>query len=66
MYVTTPGKPPKALIGLFSEQQKSEALAFAAKAAAFLGIAMQDRMVESGDVNAGGVVVEQLETEDAD
>jgi hypothetical protein len=66
VYVVTPEKQAKALIGLFSEAQKSEALDFAAKAAAFLEIAMQNRMVESGEVTAGGVVVEQLEPEDAD
>ena len=66
VYVATPEKQAKALIGLFSEAQKSEALDFAAKAAAFLEIVMQDRMVESGEVTAGGVVVEQLEPEDAD
>lgn len=66
VYVKTPEKPPTAMIGLFSESQKAEALAFAAKAAAFLGISVEDRMVERGDVTSGGVVVEQLEPEEAD
>lgn len=65
VYVTDAGKTMP-LIGLFTEQQKSEALAFAAKAAAFLGIGMQSCMVEGGEVNPGGVVVDTVEPEDAD
>ena len=63
--VVTPGQPD-ALIALFSEPQKAEALAIAAKAAAFLGIKVQDRMVEGGEVTAGGVVVDELDPEEAD
>lgn len=66
VYVTTPDKPPTTLVGLFNEAQQAEARAFAAKAAAFLGLAVQDRIVERGDVTSGGVVVEQLEPEEAD
>jgi hypothetical protein len=55
-----------ALIALFSDKQKTEALAFAAKAAAFLTIPVRDRLVENGEVTSGGVVVEQLDPEDAD
>jgi hypothetical protein len=55
-----------ALIALFGDKQKTEALAFAAKAAAFLTIPVRDRLVENGEVTSGGVVVEQLDPEDAD
>ena len=65
MYVDTAGQRP-ALIGLFSDKQKTEALAFAAKAAAFLTIPVRDRLVENGDVTSGGVVVDQLDPEEAD
>ena len=63
--VVTP-KQPDAMIALFSEQQKPEALALATRAAAFLGIKVQDRRVEGGDVTSGGVVVDELEPEEAD
>ena len=65
VYVTDAGKSMP-LIGLFTDRQKPEALAFAAKAAAFLGIGVQNCMIESGKVNSGGVVVEHLDSEDAD
>jgi hypothetical protein len=63
--VVTP-RQRDAMIGLFSEEQRSEAAAFAAKAAAFLGVKVQDKMVERGEVNSGGVVVEALDPEEAD
>ena len=65
VYVDTDGKRP-ALIGLFGGGQKTEALAFAAKAAAFLTIPVRDRLVEKGEVTAGGVVVDELDPEEAD
>ena len=55
-----------ALIALFDDSQKTEALAFAAKAAAFLSLAVRDRMVEGGEVTSGGVVVDKLDPEEAD
>ena len=64
VYVETEEK--LALIALFSDKQKTEALALAAKAAAFLSIPVRDRLVEEGEVTSGGVVVEQLDPEDAD
>jgi len=64
VYVETEEK--LALIALFSDKQKTEALALAAKAGAFLSIPVRDRMVEGGEVTSGGVVVEQLDPEDAD
>lgn len=63
--VVTPGQSD-AMIGLFSDRQRSEALTFGAKAAAFLAIPLKDQMVEGGDVTSGGVVVEKLDPEDAD
>ena len=48
-----------ALIGLFNDGDKAEALAFAAKAAAFLSIPVKDKMVEGGLVTSGGVVVDE-------
>lgn len=60
-----PGKPDT-LIALFAEAQKPEALALAARAGAFLGVAVKDRMVEGGDVTSGGVVVDALDPEEAD
>ncbi len=65
VYVDTDGQRP-ALIGLFDDEQKTEALAFAARAAAFLTLPVRDRLVENGDVIAGGVVVEQLDPGEAD
>ena len=65
VYVTDAGTSMP-LIGLFSEQQKPEAMAFAAKAAGFLGIGTQNCMIEGGAVNSGGVVVEHLDPEDSD
>lgn len=54
------------LIALYSETQKSEALALGARAAAFLAIPVQDRMFEGGEVTSGGVVVDKLDPEEAD
>jgi hypothetical protein len=65
VYVDTAGQRP-ALIGLFSDKQKDEALAFATKAAAFLTIPMRDRLVEEGEVTSGGVVVDKVDPEDVD
>ena len=56
----------RALIALFDDSQRTEALAFAAKAAAFLSLPVRDRLVDGGEVTSGGVVVEQLDPEDAD
>ena len=63
--VVTPGKSD-ALIALFNEQQKSEALALGDKAAAFLAIPVQDGMFEGGEVTSGGFVVANLDPEEAD
>ena len=51
------------MIALFAEAQKEQALAIAARAAAFLGIPVQNKMVEGGDVNSGGVVVDKDDPE---
>ena len=55
-----------ALVALFNGNQKEEALALGAKAAAFLAIPMKDRMFEKGEVTSGGVVVDKLEPGEAD
>jgi hypothetical protein len=65
VYVET-AKQPLALIALFNDRQKTEALALAAKAAAFLSIPVKDRMVEGGEVTSGGVVVDKLDPGEAD
>jgi hypothetical protein len=65
VHLETPGRP-LVLLALFRDDQKSDAHLFAAKAAAFLGITAQDRLVENGEVTAGGVVVDRLAADDAD
>ena len=60
------GNEQRVMIGLFGDAQKTAALAFAAKAAAFLTLPVKDRLVEKGDINSAGVVVEELDPEDAD
>lgn len=65
VYLDTAGQRP-VLIALFNDGQKTEALAFAAKAAAFLSIPVRDRLVENGEMTAGGVVVDELDPEEAD
>ena len=64
VYLETPGKK-LVLLALFSDGQKSEALAFATKAAAFLSITTSDRLVEGGEVTSGGVVVAALDPDEA-
>lgn len=56
--VVTPGQKDT-MIALFSEEQKLDALALATKAAAFMGITVQDKIVEGGTVTSGGVVVDE-------
>jgi hypothetical protein len=59
-------EPGLILLALFGSQEKPIALEFAYKAARFLGIDVQDRCVERGEVSAAGVVVDRLGSEDAD
>jgi hypothetical protein len=54
------------LLTMFGAKEKTEALAFAHKVAATLGIDVQDRLFEHGEVTAGGVVVDRLGPDDAD
>jgi hypothetical protein len=54
------------LLTMFASKEKAAALEFARKVAGFLGLDVHDRLVDRGDVNAGGVVVDQLEPDDAD
>jgi hypothetical protein len=65
VYLETPGSR-LAMLALFSGGQKSEALAFAARAAAFFSVPVEDRMVEGGEVSSGGVVVDRLGPDEAD
>jgi len=65
VYVDNAAQRP-ALIGLFTGGQKTEALAFAARAAAFLSLPVRDRLVEEGEITAGGVVVDRIAADDAD
>jgi hypothetical protein len=48
------------LLAMFADREKAEARSFADRAATFLQTDVQDRIVDSGEVNAGGVVVERL------
>lgn len=54
------------LLGLLETKEKPAALDFAQKVSRQLGIDVQDRCIEGGEVAAGGVVVERLGAEDAD
>lgn len=48
------------LLAMFADREKAEARAFASRVAAFLRTDVQDRIVDHGEVNAAGVVVERL------
>ena len=48
------------LLAMFADREKVEARAFAGQVATFLRTDVQDRIVEAGEVNAGGVVVDRL------
>jgi hypothetical protein len=54
------------LLSIFGSNEKDAALAFAHKVAALVGIDVQDRCFEGGEIGAGGVVVDHLGSEDAD
>jgi len=54
------------LLTMFGSKEKAAALEFAQKAARLLGVNVQDRCVERGEVSAAGVVVDRLGSEDAD
>jgi len=54
------------LLALFRESDKAESLDFARQVAGLLGLDVQDRRVEHGEVTAGGVVVERLGPDEAD
>ena len=62
VYLATGKK--EVLLALFGEREKPEATAFAKKAAAFLGLEVQDRLVEGGEITSGGHVVARAEDED--
>jgi hypothetical protein len=63
--VVTPGQKDT-LIALFAEEQQTEALELARKAAAFLGISVTNKMVDRGPVTSGGVVADEHDPEFAD
>jgi len=54
------------LLSLFGAKGKPEALEVAHKVAGLLGIDVQDRCVEAGEVSAAGIVVDRLGPDDAD
>lgn len=54
------------LLAMFGSKEKPVALEFARKVAVRLGIDVQDRCVEGGEVTAGGVVVDHLGSDEAD
>lgn len=56
----------RVLLGMFREGEKPEALSLAQRIATRLGVDVQDRCVEGGEVTSGGVVVERLRPDDAD
>lgn len=49
------------LLAMFAAREKADAQSFASRVAAFLQTSVHDRVVEDGEVNAGGVVVERLD-----
>jgi hypothetical protein len=54
------------LLTMFGPDDKPAALEFARRIAAPLGADVQDRCVESGEINAAGVVVDRLGPDEAD
>ena len=54
------------LLALFGAKDKPSALEFARRVAGLLGTDVRDRAVESGEVNAAGVVVDRLGPDEAD
>ncbi len=61
-----PDDAARILVGLFPASNKAAGMELAQKLAALLAIPVQDRCVEKGDVGPSGVVVAQLDPEDAD
>jgi hypothetical protein len=54
------------LLALFGSKEKTRAMEFARRVAALLGLDVQDRCVEGGEVAAGGIVVDRLGPDEAD
>jgi len=54
------------LLTMFASADKPAAVEFAQKVARLFGIDVQDRRVESGEMGAGGVVVDRLGADEAD
>jgi hypothetical protein len=61
-----PREDKKILLAIVPSADADGAMAFARKVAARLGLDVQDRRVENGEVAAGGVVVDRLGPDDAD
>jgi hypothetical protein len=54
------------LLALFGGHEKPRAMEFAHKVAGLLGLDVQDRCYEHGEIAAGGIVVDRLGPDDAD
>ena len=54
------------LLAMFAADAKTAAPEFAQKVAGLLGLGVQDRRVEDGEVASGGIVVDRLGPDDAD
>jgi len=54
------------LLTMFGDKDKAAALEFARRVGGLVGIDVQDRSVERGEVNAAGVVVDRLGPDEAD
>jgi hypothetical protein len=59
-------EPGLILLTMFGADEKPAALEFAQKVARLLGIDVHDRLVETGEINAAGVVVDRLGPDEAD
>jgi hypothetical protein len=59
-------EPGLILLTMFGSREQAGALEFAQKVARLLGIDVQDRCVEKGEINAAGVVVDRLGPDEAD
>ena len=61
-----PSEDKRILLSMFGSAEKAAAMELGQRVARALGIDVQDRCFEGGEVTAGGVVVDRLGPEDAD
>ena len=61
-----PSEDKRILLAMFGSAEKTAAMELGQRVARALGIDVQDRCFEGGEVTAGGVVVDRLGPEDAD